>query len=114
MFSQSHERTSYYDSWPYLQSSYEIHDQILYIRSDLLFNSSLPSAAYMCQCTRSALGQKMAWRQAIIWTNAGILLIGPLGTNFCEVLIKIYIFWLKKGIWKCVQNGSHFVQGEMS
>ena len=28
-------------------------------------------------------------RQAIIWTNAGILLIGPLGTNFSEILIKI-------------------------
>ena len=26
-------------------------------------------------------------RQAIIWTNAGILLIGPLGTNFNEILI---------------------------
>ena len=26
-------------------------------------------------------------RQAIIWTNAGILLIGPLGTNFSEILI---------------------------
>ena len=26
-------------------------------------------------------------RQAIIWTNAGILLIGPLGTNFIEILI---------------------------
>ena len=25
--------------------------------------------------------------QAIIWTNAGILLIGPLGTNFCVILI---------------------------
>ena len=25
-------------------------------------------------------------RQAIIWTNAGILLIGPLGTNFSEIL----------------------------
>ena len=25
------------------------------------------------------------WRQAIIWTNAGILLIGPLGTNFSEI-----------------------------
>ena len=25
-------------------------------------------------------------RQAIIWTNAGILLIGPLGTNFREIL----------------------------
>ena len=28
-------------------------------------------------------------RQAIIWTNAGILLIGPLGTNFSEILIEI-------------------------
>ena len=27
-------------------------------------------------------------RQAIIWTNAGILLIGPLGTNFSEILIE--------------------------
>ena len=27
------------------------------------------------------------WYQAIIWTNAGILLIGPLGTNFNEILI---------------------------
>ena len=29
-------------------------------------------------------------RQAIIGTNAGILLIGPLGTNFSEILIEIY------------------------
>ena len=36
------------------------------------------------------------WRQAIIWINAGILLIGPLGTIFCEILIKIHIFSLKK------------------
>ena len=35
-------------------------------------------------------------RQAIIWTNAGILLIGPLGTNFSEILIKIHIFSLTK------------------
>ena len=28
-------------------------------------------------------------RQAIIWTNAGILLIRPLGTNFREILIEI-------------------------
>ena len=34
-----------------------------------------------------------ARRQAIIWTNAGILLIGPLGTNFSEILIEVkYIF----------------------
>ena len=36
------------------------------------------------------------WRQAIIWTNAGILLIGPLGTNFSEILIEILAFSLKK------------------
>ena len=35
-------------------------------------------------------------RQAIIWTNAGILLIGPLGTNFSEILIKIHTFSFKK------------------
>ena len=35
-------------------------------------------------------------RQAIIWNNAGILLIGPLGTNFSEILIKINTFSLKK------------------
>ena len=35
-------------------------------------------------------------RQAIIWTNAGILLIGPLGTNCSEILIEIQTFALKK------------------
>ena len=35
-------------------------------------------------------------RQAIIWTNAGILLIEPLGTNFSEILIGIQMFSFKK------------------
>ena len=35
-------------------------------------------------------------RQAIIWTNAGILLIGPLGTNFSEILIAIEAFSFRK------------------
>ena len=35
-------------------------------------------------------------RQAIIWTNAGILLIGPVGTNFSEILIEILTFSFKK------------------
>ena len=35
-------------------------------------------------------------RQTIIWTNAGILLIWPLGTNFSEILIEIQTFSLKK------------------
>ena len=35
-------------------------------------------------------------RQAIICTNAGLLLIGTLGTNFSEILIEIHIFLFKK------------------
>ena len=35
-------------------------------------------------------------RRVIIWTNAGILLIGPLGTNFSVILIKILTFSFKK------------------
>ena len=32
-----------------------------------------------------------SWGQAIIWTNAEILLIGTLG-NFSEILIEIHTF----------------------
>ena len=41
-------------------------------------------------------GLPLGQRQAIIWTIAGILLIGPLGTNFSEILIGIRTFSLKK------------------
>ena len=34
--------------------------------------------------------------QTIIWTSAGILLTGPLGTNFSEILIEINIFSFKE------------------
>ena len=35
-------------------------------------------------------------RQSIIRTNAGILLIGTIGTNFSEILIEMHIFSFKK------------------
>ena len=35
-------------------------------------------------------------RQAIIWTNPGILLIRPLGIKFNEILIEIQTFSFKK------------------
>ena len=31
-------------------------------------------------------------RQAIVWTNVGILLIAPLGIKFSEILVEIYIY----------------------
>ena len=38
----------------------------------------------------------MACRLAIIWTNAGIVLVWLLGTNFSEILIDIHTFSFKK------------------
>ena len=57
-------------------------------------NSMRPSDAYVHQQSNHhcIIGR----RQAIIWTNAGILLIEPLETNFSEIVIKIHIFSLKK------------------
>ena len=43
------------------------------------------------------------WCQAIIWTNAGMLLIGPLWTNFSEILIENHIFFhlkVSSGKWQ--------------
>ena len=52
--------------------------------------------------------------QAIILTNAEILLIGPLGTNFSEILIEIHAFSFKKmhlkmssGKWRPFCLGLH-------
>ena len=41
-------------------------------------------------------GLSPARREAIIWTNAEILLIGPLETNVSEILIRIHTFSFKK------------------
>ena len=54
-------------------------------------------------------------RQAIIRTNAGILLIGTLGTNFSEMFIEVHIFHSRKCIWKChLRNVGHFAPSSMS
>ena len=55
---------------------------------------------HFCVCKLTSIasdnGLAPGWRQAIIWTNAGILLIGPLGTNFNEILSEIHTFSFKK------------------
>ena len=51
--------------------------------------------------------------QAIIWTNAEILLIGPCGINIGEIVLKIHRFSFKKMRWKCLENGGHFVSASM-
>ena len=74
---------------------------------NISFNSLRPSDAYIGSDNGLLPGQL----QAIIWTSDGILLIGPLWTNFSE--IEIY-FLLTKCIWKChLENGRHFVSASM-
>ena len=62
-------------------------------------NSLGPSDAY-CVGKLNSIGSDHGLlpvqHQAIIWTNAGIFLIGSLGTNFSEILIKIKHFHWKK------------------
>ena len=57
-----------------------------------LFNSLRPSDAYMCQKTiigsgNTDNGLSPDRRQAIIFTNAHLLSIRPIGTKFIEMLI---------------------------
>ena len=65
-----------------------------------VFNSLRPSDAYIRQKKETSFGSDNGLspdrRQAIILTNAGILLIGPLGTNFSEIVIEIHTFSFKK------------------
>ena len=52
-------------------------------------------------------------RQAIIWTNDGILLIRPLRINFSEILIEIHTFSFKTMYLKYrLSNGGQFVSAQ--
>ena len=55
---------------------------------------------HICVCKLTIIGSNNGLspgrRQAIIWINAGILLIEPLGTKFSEILIEILTFSFKK------------------
>ena len=44
----------------------------------------------------SGIGLSPVRRQAITWTNADLLSIGPLGTNFSEISVDIQTFSLNK------------------
>ena len=63
-------------------------------------NSLRPNVTYIWVSKLTIIGSDNGLcpgrRQAIIWTNAGILLIRTLGINFSEILIEIQIFSFKK------------------
>ena len=66
-------------------------------------------------------GLSPGWHQAITWTNAGILSIGTLGTNFSEILIEILTFSSKNmrlkvssGKWRPFCLGPNVLSGIFS
>ena len=60
--------------------------------------------------TDSDNGLSPGCRQAIIWTKAWMLLIGPLRTNFNEILIEIRTFSFKRMHLKSrLENDGPFV-----
>ena len=63
---------------------------------------------HICIIKLTTVGLDNGLAPTIIWTNAGILLIEPLGTNFSEILIEIHKFSFKE-MQCCLQNEGHFV-----
>ena len=82
----------------------QFHKKCLFIRSEFTRLKLLPHlqanelthwgrVTHICVSNLTIIGSDNGLsprrRQAIIWTNAGIILIGPLGTKFSEILIEI-------------------------
>ena len=78
--------------WQYIRESLDAYM--------LSFISSQPRDRIKASMNKSIFasdnGLSPSMRQAIIWSNAGILLIGPLGTKSSEIRIKIQNFSFMK------------------
>ena len=95
----------------YFQMQFLKKDDCILIQISLKLISRVPTdnksvltrwgrVTHICVGTLTIIGSdnglSPSRRQAIIWTNAGLLLNGPLGTNFSEILIRIQTFSFKK------------------
>ena len=65
-------------------------------QTDVSLCGFLDPLTHWGRVTHICISDLTSQRQAIIRTNAGILLIRPLGTNLSEILINILIFSFKK------------------
>ena len=84
----------------YRMASFKIADEASKILSVLRVLTHRGRVTHICVSKLTIIGSDNGLapgrRQAIIWTNAGILLIRTLGTNFSELLSKIHAFSFKK------------------
>ena len=82
--------------FPYIRDFTVSQNKVLRFQSIKAINSLGLMSVSKLSIIGSDNGLSPGRRQAIIWINAGILLIGSLGTNFSEISIKIYTFSFKK------------------
>ena len=107
---------------------YSVCDGIVTMPTWLLLAASVPPVPTMLtrwgQVTHTYVGNLNTIRsnsglspcrcQAIIWTNIGILLIGPIGTSFCEISVGIQIFsFMKIPLKTSSGNDSHVVSASI-
>ena len=103
---------TFYSAGVLPESLFTCHQQETPLPSPYLTSEKLPlyvvwcdlnhrgPVTHICASKLTIIGSDNALspgrRQAIIWTNAGILWIRTLGTNFSEILGKIHSFSFKK------------------
>ena len=94
-----------YDFWRIKQRwvAYVYRSSVLHPHKNELENIMLTHwgrKTHICVCKLIIIGSDNGLspgrRQTIIWTNAGIWLMWPLGTNFNEILIGIQAFLFEK------------------
>ena len=90
-------------AWSVLQCADYINYEglhVVYLHSSLSCLTHWGRVTHICVGKLTIIGSDNGLspgrRQVIIWTNAGILLIGPLRTNFSEILSEIHSFSFKK------------------
>ena len=96
-------RTNHNEIWLlciFLEASSWICIEHICLETYVIFLTHCGRVTYICVVKLTSIGSDnglaLTRRQAIIWTNDGILLIGPLWTNFIEIFIGIQTFSFKK------------------
>ena len=88
--------------WNAICTKIHVHVQVLDFNGSLtaVELTHLGRVTHICVSKLTIIGSdnglSPGWRQAIIWTNAGILLTRTLETNFSEILSKIRALSFKK------------------
>ena len=104
---------------------YQQETDLPFIRNDLVLTFKLIEAEWRInsKCVGKVIsigsdnGSAPGRRRAIIWTNAGIFLIRPLGTNVSEIWIEIHTFenvghLVSVSMW-CTYSGHYCIYKSM-